>query len=67
MSTESPEAGSAPATAPGSHRLSGKQRKAIIAGTIGNTVEWVDWALYSIFVKIIADEFFPKGDGAVAL
>jgi MFS transporter, MHS family, alpha-ketoglutarate permease len=51
--------------APG--RLSGAQRKAIVAGTIGNTVEWVDWALYSIFAKIIADEFFPEGDGAVAL
>ncbi|CAM5452652.1 Sialic acid transporter NanT [Streptomyces antimycoticus] len=55
--------GAAPATT----RLSGAQRKAIVAGTIGNTVEWVDWALYSIFAKIIADEFFPKGDGAVAL
>lgn len=51
--------------APG--RLSGAQRKAIVAGTIGNTVEWVDWALYSIFAKVIADEFFPKGDGGVAL
>ncbi len=52
-------------SAPG--KLSGGQRKAIVAGTIGNTVEWVDWALYSIFAKIIADEFFPTGDGAVAL
>ncbi|MDA5146314.1 MULTISPECIES: MFS transporter [Streptomyces] len=52
-------------SAPG--KLSAGQRKAIVAGTIGNTVEWVDWALYSIFAKIIADEFFPKGDGAVAL
>ncbi|WP_190812586.1 MFS transporter [Saccharopolyspora pogona] len=48
-------------------RLTGAHRKAIVAGTIGNTVEWVDWALYSIFVKIIADEFFPRGDGAVGL
>ncbi|MEV7085194.1 MFS transporter [Streptomyces sp. NPDC093085] len=54
-------------TAAGSHRLSRSQRKAIVAGTIGNTVEWVDWALYSIFAKIIADEFFPSGNGAVAL
>ncbi|MCI2420799.1 MFS transporter [Saccharopolyspora sp. K220] len=48
-------------------RLTGTHRKAILAGTIGNTVEWVDWALYSIFVKIIADEFFPRSDGAVGL
>lgn len=45
----------------------GTRAKAIAAGTIGNTVEWVDWALYSIFTKIIADEFFPRGDGAVGL
>lgn len=48
-------------------RMTPAQRKAIVAGTIGNTVEWVDWALYSIFAKIISVEFFPKGDEAVAL
>ncbi|GAA0897559.1 MULTISPECIES: MFS transporter [Streptomyces violaceusniger group] len=53
--------------APTTLRLSRAQRKAIVAGTIGNTVEWVDWALYSIFAKIIADEFFSKSDGPVAL
>ncbi|KAF4411138.1 MULTISPECIES: MFS transporter [Streptomyces] len=63
MTTE--PAAAAPA-AP-SHKLNRRQRKAIVAGTIGNTVEWVDWALYGIFVKIIADEFFPRSEGAVAL
>ncbi|MCX5461479.1 MFS transporter [Streptomyces albidoflavus] len=63
MSTE-PRTTPAPGPA---HKLTGKQRKAIVAGTIGNTVEWVDWALYSIFAKIIADEFFPSGNEAVAL
>ncbi|MFC7472402.1 polysaccharide deacetylase family protein [Actinomadura keratinilytica] len=63
MSTE-PRTAPAPGPA---HKLTGKQRKAIVAGTIGNTVEWVDWALYSIFAKIIADEFFPSGNEAVAL
>ncbi|GAB2777021.1 MFS transporter [Amycolatopsis magusensis] len=48
-------------------KLSPRQRKAIVAGTIGNTVEWVDWALYSIFAKIISVEFFPGGDETVAL
>ncbi|MEU5838067.1 MFS transporter [Streptomyces diacarni] len=70
MSHTGPPPAAAPA--PGAattahHRLSPAQRKAIVAGTIGNTVEWVDWALYSIFVKIIADEFFPRGNEAVAL
>lgn len=71
MSTDT----SAAATGPGgpggpsavSHKLSRAQRKAILAGTIGNTVEWVDWALYTIFVKVISDVFFPKAEGAVAL
>ncbi|MET7640766.1 MFS transporter [Streptomyces sp. NPDC005438] len=70
MSTTPKDPAGAPGpqgTAPLTHRMTGAQKKAIVAGTIGNTVEWVDWALYSIFVKIIADEFFPKSDGAVAL
>ncbi|RRO14458.1 MFS transporter [Saccharopolyspora rhizosphaerae] len=50
-----------------SGKLTPKQRKAIVAGTIGNTVEWVDWALYSIFAKIISQEFFPPGDDTAAL
>lgn len=50
-----------------SRRMTPAQRKAIVAGTVGNTVEWVDWALYSIFAKIIAGVFFPQGDGATAL
>ncbi|GAA2608592.1 MFS transporter [Streptomyces axinellae] len=57
----------APAVAAPSAKLTKAQRKAIVAGTIGNTVEWVDWALYSIFAKIIADVFFAKSEGAVAL
>ncbi|MGE9692935.1 MULTISPECIES: MFS transporter [unclassified Streptomyces] len=56
----------APGTAP-SPKLTPRQRKAIVAGSVGNTVEFVDWALYGIFVKIIADVFFPQAEGAVAL
>jgi MHS family alpha-ketoglutarate permease-like MFS transporter len=48
-------------------RLSGKQRKAIVAGAIGNTVEWVDWAVYSTLAPIFASQFFPSGDRAAAL
>lgn len=51
----------------GQRGLTAAQWKAIVAGTIGNTVEWVDWALYSIFVKVIAAEFFPEDQGAVGL
>jgi MHS family alpha-ketoglutarate permease-like MFS transporter len=48
-------------------RLTGKQRKAIVAGSIGNTVEWVDWAVYSTLAPVFASQFFAKGDPAAAL
>ncbi|MGW0291125.1 MFS transporter [Streptomyces tuirus] len=49
------------------HRLSRSQRKAIVAGAVGNTVEWVDWAVYATFAPIFADRFFPPGNGSAAL
>jgi MHS family alpha-ketoglutarate permease-like MFS transporter len=52
--------------APGT-RLTPKQRKAIVAGAIGNTVEWVDWAVYAILAPIFASQFFPGDDPTVAL
>ncbi|WUD70806.1 MFS transporter [Streptomyces sp. NBC_00510] len=48
-------------------RLNARQVKAIAAGAVGNTIEWVDWALYAIFAKIISTEFFPSGADDVAL
>jgi MHS family alpha-ketoglutarate permease-like MFS transporter len=49
------------------HRLTANQRKAIVAGAVGNTVEWVDWAVYSTFSSIFAHHFFPPGNDATAL
>ena len=43
-------------------RLTGKQRKAIVAGSIGNAVEWVDWAVYGTLAPVFASQFFAKGD-----
>lgn len=43
-------------------RMTDKQRRAVVAGAVGNTVEWVDWAVYSAFAPIFATQFFPKGD-----
>ncbi len=60
--THAPESSDRP-----SHRLTPAQRKALVAGTIGNTVEWVDWALYAIFAKVISEVFFPRSEGAVAV
>jgi MFS transporter, MHS family, alpha-ketoglutarate permease len=48
-------------------RLTGKQRKAIVAGAIGNTVEWVDWAVYGTLAPVFASQFFAKGDPTAAL
>ncbi|MFK4038954.1 MFS transporter [Nonomuraea wenchangensis] len=56
-----------PATAAPSTRLSPAQRKAIVAGAIGNTVEWVDWAIYTTFASVFSAKFFPTGDETAAL
>ncbi|MCO5967801.1 MFS transporter [Actinoallomurus soli] len=45
-----------------SARMTDRQRRAVVAGAVGNTVEWVDWAVYSAFAPIFASQFFPKGD-----
>ena len=46
-----------------------KKRKALVAGSVGNTVEWIDWALYSALAPIFATQFFPPsapGSGLLA-
>ena len=42
-------------------------RRAIIAGSIGNAVEFVDWGIYATFSPFFADQFFPSHDRAAAL
>lgn len=49
------------------HRLSTAQRKAVLAGSIGNAVEWVDWAVYATFAPVFAGQFFAKGSQTTAL
>ncbi|KAF0960401.1 MFS transporter [Rhodococcus sp. T7] len=47
-----------------------KKRKALVAGSVGNTVEWIDWALYSALAPIFATQFFPPsapGSGLLAI
>lgn len=39
-----------------------KQKKIILAGAIGNTLEWYDFTIYAFFVPIIAAQFFPNKD-----
>lgn len=59
-------AGTAAAAAQG-RTLAPHQRKALVAGAVGNTVEWVDWAVYATFAPIFAAQFFAPGDRAAAL
>lgn len=37
-------------------------RKKIIAGTIGNILEWYDFLIYGFFSAVIAREFFPAAN-----
>src|SRR5471030_1025389 len=64
---------------PGSHRMSRTLeasppevdlqtlRKVILAASIGNFVEWFDFAVYGFLATILTREFFPSGDPAVGL
>lgn len=42
-------------------------RKAIIAGSIGNAVEFVDWNIYATFSPFFAGQFFPSESRTAAL
>jgi MFS transporter, MHS family, proline/betaine transporter len=39
-----------------------RSRDAVIAGVIGNTLEWYDFAVYGYFVATISKLFFPSSD-----
>ena len=39
-----------------------RSREAVIAGVIGNTLEWYDFAVYGYFVTTISKLFFPSSD-----
>jgi MHS family alpha-ketoglutarate permease-like MFS transporter len=44
-----------------------RMRKTLVAGSVGNTVEWIDWALYSALAPIFASQFFPPTESGSAL
>jgi len=41
--------------------------KDLIAVNFGNTLEWFDWTIYTIFAPYFARQFFPTTDQAAAL
>lgn len=44
-----------------------QSRQAAVAGSIGNILEWYDFAVYGFMAAIIAKQFFPTGDANAAL
>lgn len=46
---------------------SNSSRKAVIAGVIGNALEWYDFAVYGFFVPVISRLFFPAHTPIVSL
>jgi hypothetical protein len=44
---------------------SGENRKAVIAGTIGNVLEWYDFGVYGYFATTISQLFFPGDDKTI--
>ena len=41
---------------------SARSRQAVLAGVIGNTLEWFDFAVYGYFVTTLSKLFFPSSD-----
>ncbi|QCI67667.1 MFS transporter [Phreatobacter stygius] len=44
-----------------------RRAKDLIAVNFGNTLEWFDWAIYTIFAPYFALQFFPSTDKSAAL
>ena len=42
-------------------------RRALVAGGIGNVVEWYDFAVYGAFASILATTYFPGADPSASL
>ena len=51
----------------GDKKMIGKQKKVVLAGAIGNALEWYDFTIYAFFVPIIAMQFFPNKDPFISL
>lgn len=42
-------------------------RRTVLAGVIGNVLEWYDFSIYGFFAAIIATQYFPSDDPTVSL
>ena len=41
--------------------------RTILAGSVGNAVEWFDWTIYASFAIFFSSQFFPEGNETTAL
>ena len=46
---------------------SAENRKAVIAGTIGNVLEWYDFGVYGYLATTMSQLFFPGEDKTISL
>src|SRR5262245_2480960 len=46
---------------------SAENRKAVIAGTIGNVLEWYDFGVYGYLATTMSQLFFPGDDKTISL
>jgi MHS family proline/betaine transporter-like MFS transporter len=44
-----------------------KLHRVILAGSIGNALEWFDLTVYGFFATVISKAFFPSGSETVSL
>lgn len=43
------------------------RRRIMVAGLVGNAMEWYDFAVYGYFATVIGRQFFPSDNPAVSL
>lgn len=41
--------------------------RTVLAGSVGNAVEWFDWTIYASFAIFFSSQFFPEGNETAAL
>lgn len=52
----------------GADKASGTSRtRQVVAGAVGNLVEWYDWLAYSYFATFFTEQFFPSEDKTASL
>jgi len=61
------EPGSSTAAQTTSARDAATRKKAVVAATIGNFVEWYDFSVYAYFATVIAVLFFPSDNSTASL